>query len=221
MYLPQSRPILGNTCTGTCTQIHRHSVLSWLCVYWAHCYKINSDQNKCFKHWMMSIIGVLRTNAHSCFNGLGELLEVRSIDICDILQCSHHQLKKNNKDIKHFSTLTFTSQKWILSTVILPVHHDTWPLVQYHQLERFSVSLPCPSLWKGTNDVFLSILHLLQILKSRYCKSKPVICRANQCDILCCMEVCSNSPHCFAKYTHYQTILQIKVVDTIITSLNY
>jgi len=35
------------------------------------------------------------------------------------------------------------------------------------------------------------------------------------------MEVYINSPHCFAKYTHYQTTLQIKVVDSVIISMNY
>jgi len=35
------------------------------------------------------------------------------------------------------------------------------------------------------------------------------------------MEVYSNSPHCFAMYIQYQTILQIKVVDSVITSMNY
>jgi hypothetical protein len=35
------------------------------------------------------------------------------------------------------------------------------------------------------------------------------------------MEVYSNAPHCFAMYSHYQTILQIKVVDSVITSMNH
>jgi hypothetical protein len=43
-------------------------------------------------YWKMSIIGVLRTNAHRCFKGLRELLEVRSMGTHNILWCSH-QLK--------------------------------------------------------------------------------------------------------------------------------
>jgi len=48
MYLPQSRPILGNTCTGTCTQFAGTNTI-FLAVYWA-CYKISSPQDKRFGH---------------------------------------------------------------------------------------------------------------------------------------------------------------------------
>ena len=47
-------------------------------------------------------------------------------------------LKKSNDDIKHFFTLTSSSQKQILTTVIQPVHYDMWPLVQYQQTPRKS-----------------------------------------------------------------------------------
>jgi len=40
-YLPQSRPVFGNTCTGTCTRFpSTNTAFSWLCVYWACCNKM-------------------------------------------------------------------------------------------------------------------------------------------------------------------------------------
>jgi len=55
VFLPQTRPILGNTCTGTCTQFAATNSI-FLTVYCAY-YKISSYQDKRFGHieWCQSL----------------------------------------------------------------------------------------------------------------------------------------------------------------------